>query len=180
MLAAKDRTGAEMQEHSERAHPLHPPRVAALSHMAPGMWQPSGPWRPHPLPRGLRAPAAVCVHSVTWAASGGQATTRHYTPGRCQLQALLPSVLKAVGTLMFQQMATDGQSYTETWGVTEAEGGRLTGRVLGPTEPETQPRWKGLCVHSPAPMEGALCLQLSPLGGGPVPDRGGSVSTAQA
>ena len=155
--AAKDRTGTEMQECRERARPPHPPRAAALSHMAPGTWQPSGPWRLHPLPRGLRAAAAVCVHSVTWAAGRGQATTCHYSPGRCQLQALLPRVLSAVGTLMFQQMAADGQSYTETWGVTEAEGGRLKGRVLGPAEPATQPRWRGLCVHSSAPLEGALC-----------------------
>ena len=144
----------------------------------PGTWQLSAtrprhvaahrPKEPHPLTNGLRAAAAVRAHPVTWAASRGQATMCHYTPGRCQLQALLPSTLKAVGTLMFQQTATDGQSYMETWGVTEAEGGRLTGRVPGPAEPTTQARWRGPCVPSSAPMEGALCPQLTTDGEGSV------------
>lgn len=60
-----------------RDHPLHPPQVAAVNHMSPGTWQPTGPWRLHPLTDGLHATAAVHVHPATRATSGGQATTRH-------------------------------------------------------------------------------------------------------
>ena len=191
-----------MQEHGKNRPSPAPCTGSRGQPHVPGTWQPTGtgscgqphvpgtwqlsatrprhvaahrPKEPHPLTNGLRAAAAVRAHPVTWAASRGQATMCHYTPGRCQLQALLPSTLKAVGTLMFQQTATDGQSYMETWGVTEAEGGRLTGRVPGPAEPTTQARWRGPCVPSSAPLEGALrqiegalCPQLSPNRRGPV------------
>lgn len=151
------------------AHPLHPPRVAALSPWPQACGSPQATWRPHPLPRGLRAPAAVCVHSVTWAASGESG--RHASLHSREVPAPSPAAQRAeaVGTLMFQQMATDGQSYTSL-GVTEAEGGRLTGRVLGPTEPRLS-RWKGLCL-STAQLNGGLCVYSSAPLEGPVPDRG--------